>query len=83
MQTPQSVPAAKLLVWHVPIPSHVSAAEHAVAVLLPQALPDALLAPSTHTDDPVVHDVTPALQGLGLVVHVRPGVHGEQTPVLQ
>jgi hypothetical protein len=61
----------------------VSAPEHVVAALLPQALPEALFAPSTHTDDPVEQDVVPALHGVGLVVQAAPGTHEPHTPALQ
>jgi hypothetical protein len=61
----------------------MSGPEHAVAVLLPQALPGALFAPSMHTDNPVVHDVIPFLHGLGLVVHARFGVQAVHVPSLQ
>jgi hypothetical protein len=83
MQTPQSVPAAKLLALQFPAPSQVSAPEHDVTALLPQALPGALFPPSTHTDAPVVQDVTPDLQLLGFVVQARPAVQALHTPVLQ
>lgn len=63
-------------------------ATHALAALhtmfVPHDAPTALLAPSTHTDEPVEQDVVPTLQGLGLVVHpVRPGVHEVHIPALQ
>jgi len=83
LHTPQSVPTEKSFVLQTPAPSQVSAPEHMVAALLPQALPETLFVPSTHTDEPVEQDVVPALHGVGLVVHAAPGAHDPHTPALQ
>jgi hypothetical protein len=49
--------------------------------LLPQAVPVALFAPSTHVVMPVVQLVCPCLQMEGLLVHVCPAVHMPQKPL--
>jgi hypothetical protein len=49
--------------------------------LLPQAVPVALFAPSTHVVMPVVQLVCPCLQTDGLLVHVCPAVHMPQKPL--
>jgi len=82
-QTPQSVPAGASFVLQTPDPLQVSAPEQAVAALLPQGLPDALFAPSIHTDDPVAQDVIPALHEVGFVVQAIPGVQAAHVPALQ
>lgn len=49
---------------------------------VPQLVPaDLLVLPSTHFMAPVVHDVVPFLQTLGLVVHELPAVHATQMPL--
>ena len=82
-QTPQSVPAGASFVLQAPEPLQVSAPEHVLEALLPQGLPDALFAPSTHTDDPVEQDVIPALHGVGFPVQAIPGVQAPHMPALQ
>ena len=71
-----------MLTLQFPAPSQVSAPEQAAAVLLPHALPAALFPPSTQTEVPVEHEVTPALQRFGLVVQARPAVQAEHVPAL-
>ncbi len=52
-------------------------------MFVPQVVPSALFAPSTHADVPVEHDVTPKLQsGSGFVVQTSPAVHETQAPEL-
>ncbi len=48
----------------------------------PQALPGGRSAPSVHTAVPPAHEMTPALQTLGLLVHALPVVHTPQKPLL-
>ncbi len=51
---------------------------------VPQLVPFARSAPSTHAEVPVAHDVTPRLQsGSGLVAQARPAVHEVHAPALQ
>jgi hypothetical protein len=61
--------------WHEYVPKHLLVPVH--AVLLACATPV-----STHTDAPVVQDVTPLWQALEGGVHTRPAVHATQEPVL-
>jgi hypothetical protein len=49
-------------------------------LFVPQAEPSGLLAPSTHVIAPVMHEVWPALQTLGLVVQGAPAVQATQVP---
>ena len=61
---------------HVP-----HAPEPLQTMFVPQAVPAALLLPSTHVIAPVVQDVVPFRQAaFGFVVHVLPAVHAPQTP---
>jgi hypothetical protein len=48
--------------------------------LVPQIDPGGLLAPSTQTRTPVAHEVMPALQTFGLLLHACPAVHAPQVP---
>jgi hypothetical protein len=89
LQTPLAVSHPKSHIWvagvtHAPLPSHMSAgvsllpmhdgpAPHAVPATLSFAL-------STQVIAPVVHEVTPTLQKVGLVLHDAPAVHAPQTP---
>lgn len=91
LQTGDPVPQTMGPVWQAfPAGVHTIAAVHATHALeelhtmfVPHELPAVLFAPSTQTDDPVEQDVVPALQGLGLVVHPRLGVHEVHIPFLQ
>jgi hypothetical protein len=56
-----------------PLPSHIW--------LPPQVAVIGLGMPSTQTDAPVVHDVTPLRQIDGFVVHAVPAVHATQVPL--
>jgi len=58
---------------HVPEPLHT--------LSVPQLVPAALLLPSMHVIAPVVHDVVPFLQLVGLVVHALPAVQATQMPL--
>jgi hypothetical protein len=77
--------------WHLLVGVHAIPAVHATHALallhtmfVPHEAPAALLAPSTHIDEPVAQDVVPTLQGVGLLVQpVRPGVQVAQVPDLQ
>lgn len=77
------MPIGASFVLQAPEPLQVSAPEQAFEALLPQGLPDALFAPSTHTDDPVEQDVIPALHCVGFVVQAIPGVQEPHVPALQ
>ncbi len=67
---------------------HDAPAAHAAQVpvplqtrLVPQLVPGALFAvPSTHTGAPVVHEMTPCLQMVGLVVHAAPALQATHAP---
>ena len=90
VQTGAPEPQAKVPVWHLLVGVHAIPAVHARhtptalhTMFVPHEAPGALLAPSIQTDEPVEHDVVPTLQGLGLVVHMRPGVHAVHVPALQ
>lgn len=48
----------------------------------PQVLPAGRSVPSMHTVIPVEHEMTPALQTVGLLVHAVPAVHAPQKPLL-
>jgi hypothetical protein len=76
--------------WHLLVGVHgpVAQATHAFVLLqtipVPQELPgDLFVLPSTQTDTPVVHDVTPFLHLFGLVVHGELGVQALHVPPLQ
>jgi hypothetical protein len=50
---------------------------------VPQLVPFGFAVPSTHTDVPLEHDVTPSKHAaLGFVLQARPAVHCEHTPPL-
>ena len=49
-------------------------------MFVPQVVPAALFAPSTHVCAPVAQEVVPFLQTLGLPVHAAPAVQATQTP---
>lgn len=86
-----AVPQATAPVWQALTGVQAMAAPQATqafpalqTMLVPQEAPAALLvALSTHTDEPVEHDVVPTLQGSGLVEQVSPAVHAVQVPALQ
>ena len=68
------MPAATSLVTQAPWPLQVSAAEHAVTALLPQAVPEAWFPPSTQDATPAaLQAIVPSLHAVGLVVQDPPG----------
>jgi hypothetical protein len=70
------------------LPVHALPAVHAPqaplplqTMLVPQAVPGALLPPSTQVIAPVAQEVVPLRQMLGLVVHALPAVQAPQVPL--
>ena len=70
---------------HAPAPSHISADVNVSPIHdcgAPQLAPGGLFAPSRQIGAPVVHEIVPLLQMLGLPVHAMPIVQATQAPVL-
>jgi hypothetical protein len=67
------------LVVQFVLAAHATHVPEALQIMpAPQPDPAGLLAPSAQVCTPVAHDVVPALQGLGLVVHDCPAAHATQ-----
>ena len=75
--------AVGLVVQPVPAVQAPQTPEPLQTMFVPQLVPAALLVPLMQVIEPVVQDVVPFLQTVGLVVHAVPAVHPPQTPTLQ